>query len=85
MARSPMLPGSGCQLLFVTIATGLSLVVGFDALPLGGFSALGLRTSRFDFFWLLAITCSFTGIAPVAGVRAFAHFLKRRSPGAGAS
>jgi hypothetical protein len=38
------------QLLIVTIATGFCLVLGFDALGFGAFSALGLRTSRFDFF-----------------------------------
>src|SRR4051794_9126227 len=30
--------------------------LGCEAFCLGGFSALGLRTSLFDFFWLLAMT-----------------------------
>jgi hypothetical protein len=43
------------QLLIVVISTALPLLEGFDALALGAFSALGLRTSLFDFFWLLAM------------------------------
>lgn len=36
--------------------TGAGLLEGFDAFALGGFSALGLRASLFDFFWPLAMT-----------------------------
>ena len=36
-------------------------VDGFDALPLGAFSALGLRVSRLDFFWLFAMVLSLEG------------------------
>jgi hypothetical protein len=39
--------------------TAPGFVDGLDALALGGFSALGLRTSRFDFFWLLAMVSPF--------------------------
>jgi hypothetical protein len=35
----------------------LPLVEGLEAFCFFGFSALGLRTSRFVFFWLLAIFC----------------------------
>lgn len=41
---------------------------GLLALPLGGFSALGLRTSLFDFFWLLAMIGSFGGSRPLASL-----------------
>lgn len=37
---------------------GASFWVGAEALFFLGFSALGLRTSRFDFFWLLAMCIS---------------------------
>jgi hypothetical protein len=39
---------------------------GCEAFCLGAFSALGLRTSRFDFFWDLAMTESFAGGRPAA-------------------
>lgn len=45
----------GSQVFSVVISTGLPLSDGFDALGFGSFVALGLRISRFDFFWLLAI------------------------------
>jgi hypothetical protein len=40
---------------------------GWEAFCLGGFSALGLRASRLDFFWDLAILASFMGGKPWAG------------------
>jgi hypothetical protein len=45
--------------------TGAGLLEGFEAFALGGFSALGLRASLFDFFWPLAMTRSFGGGRPL--------------------
>jgi hypothetical protein len=44
--------------LIVTIPTGACFVLGFDALALGAFSALGLRISLLDFFCDFATGCS---------------------------
>lgn len=43
---------------------GVPLVEGADAFCFGGFSAFGLRTSLFDFFWLLAMVTSPARVAP---------------------
>ena len=42
--------------------------LGCDALGFAGFSALGLRVSRFVFFWPLAMMLSFAGDVPNAAV-----------------
>ena len=42
------------------IPSVLGFCDGLDAFCFLDFSALGLRTSRFDLFWPLAIVCSFT-------------------------
>jgi hypothetical protein len=42
--------------------------VGFEAFAFLGFSALGLRTSLLDFFWLLAITVLLPGQGARSGL-----------------
>ena len=60
------------RFFFSTPSMESAFSVGFDALVLG-FSALGLRSSLFDFFRPLAMRVSF-------GLR---HLVRRRKPGAG--
>jgi hypothetical protein len=50
--------------LIVTIPTAAGLLDGFEALGLGAFSALGLRTSLLDFFCDFATGNSFKGFMP---------------------
>lgn len=52
---------------FLSLATE-PLSEGCEALFFLGFSALGLRTSLLDFFWLLAMTELHSGGMPQAGV-----------------
>src|SRR3546814_18806568 len=49
------------QVLVGVLATGLSLVAGFEAFALGGPSYLGLRLSLFVFLWHLGMLASFMG------------------------
>jgi hypothetical protein len=48
--------------------TGAGLLEGLEAFGLGGFSALGLRASLFDFFWPLAMMGSSGGDRPHATI-----------------
>jgi hypothetical protein len=51
-------------LIFSNPFTTPDFCEGCDAFCLGGFSAFGLRVSRLDFFWDLAIWASFAGRRP---------------------
>ncbi|MEY2944240.1 MAG: hypothetical protein RLY97_2254 [Pseudomonadota bacterium] len=49
---------------FGPIPTATPFCVGFDAFCFFGFSALGLRISLLDFFWLLAMALILSGGCP---------------------
>lgn len=62
-------PGHTHQLRFMLSSPATTPVfwVGLEALPFLGFSALGLRISLLDFFWLLAMIVLRRAVALLSG------------------